>query len=237
MPRTVTYKEPRRKPKPAKPGEHRKTTNRGWLAKLVDPDGEDPEGNTRSPAFLAKERERDKKRNLRKHIQQGVSSRKISQWERLEWVTDKIRQSWSHRRIILMFSCRYGMGKTSAQKYIERVYKDFQAQFIDPNRRNLVLAEHCAAMKEGMRQALKVSDLQAYNQLARQYAEIMGILTPAHLLKFHMEDNRQQVLVGSMDEAKATLATLEKLSEQDLLSNRQGFLEANVVKEEENSQG
>lgn len=221
MPRKNTYKPGRVAPPPP-PGTPPPRRKRSWLGELLDPEGLNinigrPSKKDQKQRALSAAKHAAKKKAL-----SPVKPRKMLQWERLEWVTDKLRRSWSHRKIVLEFAKQFGMSKVSSQKYIARCYKDFQEQFTDPSKRNLLMAEHCASIKEGMKTALAVSDLASYNQLARQYAEIVGILTPAHLLKFHVEDNRQQVMVGNIDEARATLSALEHLSEQDLFqTNRE----------------
>lgn len=192
---------------------------RGWLAQIVDPEGKDPSAGRKLQSRRV--RATVNKRYLRVRVQRvlkGENKRKLAQMERLEWVTDKIRLGWSHRKIVFQFATQFQLSKDQSFKYIEKVYKDFQKQFSDPSKRTTLMAEHCAQLKEAASRAVQAEDFMAANVLMRQYAEVVGILVPPSMLKIHSEDNRKQVIIGG-DEMKATLAALENLSERDLFTN------------------
>ena len=194
---------------------------RTWLAEIVDPEGHDPKAgrNKVSRRVRAAMKRFQKIAKVRRIVRQtGETPRKLEQMRRLDWVTEKIRLGWSTRKISYQFAVTFNMSKESAAKYIERVYKDFQNQFSDASKRTVLMAEHCACLKEAASLALAAGEFDAANVLLRQYAEVVGILVPASMIKFHSEDNRQQLIVHNADEMKATLSALENLSERDLFS-------------------
>lgn len=212
------YREPKKKKKPELPFPRRRGP-KGWLAQTLDPEGKDPPGTHGTT-------KQDKKNKLKSYkkfaarrmvLTQMTSKRKLGQMERLDWVSDKIRLGWPHRKIVLEFTRQFKMSKGSGKNYIEKTYKDFQKQFSDVSRRTVLMAEHCAVLKEAAMRAVLAEDFSSANTLLRQYAEVVGVLVPASMLSIRQEDNRQQIIVGG-DEMKATLSSLEKLSEQDLFA-------------------
>lgn len=234
MPKKVIYKEKPIKINKEDQGKRRRGP-RGWLSKVLDPNEEQHHlMHTVSKKVRATHRLKDQKRTIRAKLQKGESDRKLQQMNRLAWVTEQILRGWDNRKITLEFCKQFNMQKTAAAKYISRIYKDFQQQFTDPGKRNLLMADHCARLKHYAAQAADSGDATDFNaaeRLMRQYAEVVGILIAPSMIKFQSttQDNRQQLFVNT-DEMKQTLGALEKLSEQGLFqraskSSSQGALE------------
>lgn len=213
------YKYRTKTPKPAL-FKNRRRGRKGWLEALMDPEEKAAPGTYRSGDKKTKDRE-NKAYRLRKKIKAGIPARKMRTMERLEWVTDKIRRCWSNRKIVLEFAKEFGLSKEFAAKHIKKVYTDFQKQFSDESKRTTLMAEHCSVLKEGAKIAMENGDLASFNLIMRQYAEVVGVLIAPSMIKFDQRniDQRQQaVIVQNPEEMKATLASLENLSERDLFT-------------------
>lgn len=111
--------------------------------------------------------------------------------KRLAYTATQIRRCHSLQVVRRNICEKFGVVEGTAKKYIRRVYEEFQSQYQDEDYLD-VLAEHAETLREGMREARRQGDMKAFEKIARQYGELVGVLKPASLIKFDQRDQRQQ---------------------------------------------
>lgn len=189
----------------------RKHGRRGWLDKILDPDG--TEENLSINADNAKRVEWQ-----RKHSANWLG---LSRTVKIAWIAEKIRARYDKRRVILEFCKTFGLegvaGKKKAEGYLRELYEDIQKDYGEEGRKNL-LAEHAEALKEASRRAIAAGEFTAAEKLFRQYAETVGVLAPPSMLKIHQE-NTQQNILADPTVMNTTLAAMEKLNAQDIFEH------------------